>query len=161
LRDGLIALNLPADKSGRIPQATSMEGVGPVSLRKLLQFFQSVIGAAVVLTCGCSLLDRGESAPPTTPPMIGAANPETEAGPTRRQKIRFASEISNAKERRPTVRSHEARVRATSTLAAAQPPSTPAAPSMPAGPPYPHTSPETAVASASPAFILTQRLPIP
>jgi hypothetical protein len=93
--------------------------------------------------------------------MIGAANPDAPAGPTRRQKVRFASEIANAKERRPTVRNREAGVRATSVVAAAHLASAPAAPSIPAGPPYPHTSPETAVASAPPAFILSQRLPIP
>jgi hypothetical protein len=95
--------------------------------------------------------------------MIGAAKPAEDSKPARRQKIRFATEVANSREKNSSQHKSKATADAAAQLRTPQPQIAAATAlqpvSVPPGPPYPVASPQTAATTPAPQFAATQRLP--
>ena len=128
-----------------------------------------IAAGGLLLFCGCSLLGRGESAGPAVPPMIGAWMGGGETGkPRRSTKIRFASEVSNRREKHLAAKARqEAMARAPAQaphIAAAPAPQFPpnyAAPPGPQTPPMPGWGPYPPHAQAGPMGPIAYQHPAP
>ena len=116
----------------------------------------ATVFAGLMLASGCSLLGGGHDSPAPAPPMIGAAVEGGVKKPSR-PKIRFASEVSNVRDKHAKAKKRrEALERSQSAVASTSP--------GVAGPPppwmmYPHTTPPAMMGPPPQWPLVSQRLP--